>query len=170
MDLYDLWLHHRLCVGFPSCTFSHPQPSMHLVLLGGNEMRVPLQFLFFHKVRQGATGREITCLWFTRDPPKWSSFSFLCVEVALSILILACMIWIIIYSVCKVIRTRIQCIQNPEGATFSHNVPFFLMFYSLLPLVLHDRFCGLHIPIPENLPAVERIFNTSWSALLSRFS
>lgn len=68
MDLYNLWLHHRLCVCFPSCTFSHPQPSMHFVLQGGNEMRAPLQFLFFHKVRQGATGREINCLWLSRDP------------------------------------------------------------------------------------------------------
>lgn len=68
MGLYNLWLHHRLCVCFPSCTFSHPQPSMHFVLQGGNEMRAPLQFLFFHKVRQGATGREINCLWLSRDP------------------------------------------------------------------------------------------------------
>lgn len=103
-------------------------------------------------------------------PPKCSSFSFLCAEVALSILILAYMVRIIIYSVCKVHKTRIQCIQNPEGAAFSHNVPFFLVFYSLMPLVLRDRFCGLYIPSPEISPAVEWILNSSWSALLSRFS
>lgn len=103
-------------------------------------------------------------------PPECSSFSFLCAEVALSILIVACMIRIIIYSFCEVISPRLRCIQNPEGAAFSHNVPFFPVFYSLLPLVLRDRFCGLYIPIPENFPAVEWIPNAGWPALLSRFS
>lgn len=156
------------------CAFLHVPlltpnpPSMHFVLQGRNEMSFSPIFAL-HKVRQGASRRETTTLIHQR-PPKHSSFSLLCAEVALSILILACMRRIIIHSVYKVIKARIRCIQNPEGAAFSHNVSFFLMFYPLLPLVLCDRFCGLYIPIPENLPAVERIPNTSWSALLSRFS
>lgn len=81
--------------------------------------------------------------------PQNAAVSLSSAEVAVGILILACMIRIIIYSFCKVNKTRIQCIQNPEGAAFSHNVPFFLVFYSLLPLVLCERFHGLHIPIPE---------------------
>lgn len=68
MDFYNLWLHHR-CV----CVFLHvpffTAPAFHeFVLQGGNEMRAPPQSLLFHKVRQGASGREMTCQWFTQDP------------------------------------------------------------------------------------------------------
>jgi len=75
--------------------------------------------------------------------------------VAVSILM-----WIIIYSVCKIIKTRIQCIQNPGGADFWPQSAFLpCTGSSVLPL-MSDRFCGLYIPIPENLPGVKRISNT----------
>lgn len=68
MDFYNLWLHHSVFSFM--YLFSTPQPSMSFALQGGNEMRAPPRSLLFHKVRQGASGREMSCLWFTQDPQK----------------------------------------------------------------------------------------------------
>lgn len=105
-------------VHFPLRTLSIPQPSMHSFCC---KVVMRCEFLSnlcsFHKVRQGASGREIACHWFTGAPEN-AEVSLSYVQKWLSILMLTRIMWIVIYSVCEVINTRIQCIQNPEGADF----------------------------------------------------
>lgn len=165
MDFYNLWLHHSVC--FPSCTFFH-RPSLPWICAAGwkwNESSSPIFALSQSQARSFWERNDLSVIH--SRPPKCSSFSFLCAEVALSILIVACMTRIIIYSVCKVINRKFDAYRTLPSATMGLSS---LCFNSLLPLVLCDRFCGFYIPIPGNFPAVECICNASWSALISRFS
>lgn len=101
----------------PPSPFLFPQPSTCSFCC---EVGMTWEFLpslgSFHKLKQGARERKLTCQQFTRAPQDAKSSLSLDAKVALSILMLPCMIWIMFYSVCNVIETRLQYRQKPGDA------------------------------------------------------
>ena len=168
MDLYNLWLHHRCYVYFPSCALSTtPRPPC-LLFFCCCEVEMRWEFLSslhsFHKVRQGASGREIICHWFTRASQN--------AEVSLSYV--QKWLWVswcglLFTQFAKSLKQEFNVYRTLEVLTFGHNLPFFL---ALVPLCCHLWVTDSVVFISpfQKISLGSKGFLTRWPALFSRFS
>lgn len=152
---------------FLSHNLSIPRPSMHSFCCKV-EMRCELLSYLcpFHKVRQGGSGSEIACCWFTRAPQNAEVFL---PHVQKWLWVFWCwLVWCgsLFTSVCKLIKTRIQCIQNLEGVDFWPQSAF-LPHTDLLFIATYYEWQILW-PDSRKLSLESKgSLNTTWSALLS---